>query len=262
MRKKKHILHFALYAAVFISCIFPVSAAVIADSNNSTFSFWFENCTVTDALTEISRKSGISIIVNSIIEKEILSKSYINRDLDSIINDLLRGENCAVIWNYNNGNLESIGLYTFGRSGLKINLADTGNLKKSTVIDESNSSPEDKDKKALKTNSLENNKNVSRSSSNLSKNVPNLISSDNPSSKKINSRANSAFRTSSISRNIQRKSIIKQNNQEDKDGDDVIVRSLPDSQNSETIEPDSPEPVPSESVKYIGLEPPPMPPGL
>jgi hypothetical protein len=40
--------------------------------------------------------------------------------LDRILADLLRGESCALVWNYSNGNLSSIGLYTFEKDSKAI----------------------------------------------------------------------------------------------------------------------------------------------
>jgi hypothetical protein len=114
MRIKRYISFIHVYAVIFsftFSAQFYASAAPAQD----TFSFNFENCSISEALKEISNKSGIKITLKSDISKTILSKSYTNRKLDKIITDLLRGENCAVVWNYNRGNLLSIGLYTFDK---------------------------------------------------------------------------------------------------------------------------------------------------
>jgi hypothetical protein len=114
MRIKRHISFINVYAVIFIFAIsanFYASTGRIAD----TYSFRFDNCPLIDALKEISQKSGIKIILKSDISKTILSRSYTNRTLEKIITDLLRGENCAVVWNYSRGDLASIGLYTFDK---------------------------------------------------------------------------------------------------------------------------------------------------
>jgi hypothetical protein len=114
MRIKRYISFIHVYAVIF-SFTFSVQFYASAGPESDTFSFRFENCSISEALREISNKSGIKIILKSDTSKTILSKSYTNRKLDKIITDLLRGENCAVVWNYSRGNLLSIGLYTFDK---------------------------------------------------------------------------------------------------------------------------------------------------
>jgi hypothetical protein len=114
MKIKRHISFIHLYAVIF-SFTFSAQFHASAGPEQNNFSFRFENCSITEALREISRKSGVNIIIKSDINKTILSKSYTNRKLDKIITDLLRGENCAVVWNYSRGKLASIGLYTFDK---------------------------------------------------------------------------------------------------------------------------------------------------
>lgn len=114
MKIKRFIYFIHVYAVIF-SFTFSAQFYASAGPAQETYSFHFENCSISQALREISNKSGIKIILKSDINKTILSKSYTNRKLDKIITDLLRGENCAVVWNYNGGNLASIGLYTFDK---------------------------------------------------------------------------------------------------------------------------------------------------
>jgi hypothetical protein len=77
----------------------------------------FKNCTVSEALSRITQMSGISIIANDTIDKRISTKSYKDMTIDQILADLLRGQNCAVVWHYSEEGLDSVNIWTFGRSG-------------------------------------------------------------------------------------------------------------------------------------------------
>ena len=105
MKNKKLILFLTTCTVIIIIAFLGTPVSALSGNSRNTFSFSFQNCTVSDALKKISEKSGIDILSNSSFKKEILRKSYVNKSLDSIIADLLRGENCAVIWNYNGGSL-------------------------------------------------------------------------------------------------------------------------------------------------------------
>jgi hypothetical protein len=119
MRIKRYIFLITL-KAIILSFTFSVPFYASKGGAAETYSFRFDNCTISEALREISQKSGITIILKSDINKTIQGKSYTNRTLDKIITDLLRGENCALVWNYSRGNLASIGLYTFDKDN-KVN---------------------------------------------------------------------------------------------------------------------------------------------
>ena len=257
MVNKKLILFSAVYIVIFFPCIFSMPAAALADNNNSTFSFRFENCTVGDALMEISKKSGVNIISNSVIKKEILSKSYINRNIDTIIADLLRGENCAVVWNYYRGSLESIGLYTFDKDDSKRSATasttvrqplrdnDGGFLKNRNISETKN----------IRNTYFKNNQIGSRRSNN---NLPNFRASDKSSSARANLLRNFNF-GAPISANKRRIINNKPDNRMDEEGE---VKN--EDSGAEDIQPapELPKPESPKPEKYNGLEPPPMPPGV
>ena len=257
MVNKKLILFSAVYIVIFFPCIFSMPAAALADNNNNTFSFRFENCTVGDALMEISQKSGVNIISNSVIKKEILSKSYINRNLDAIIADLLRGENCAVVWNYNRGSLESIGLYTFDKDDAKRSATasttvrrplidnDEGFLKNRTISETKN----------IRNTYFKNNEIGSRRSNN---NLSTFRTSDKSSSTRVNLLRNSNF-GAPLSANKRRIINNQPNNRMDEEGE---VKNEDGGAKDVQPPPELPEPEASKPEKYNGLEPPPMPPGI
>ena len=133
MENKKLIVFVKTCTLIFLVTFFSIHVSAITEKNSNTFSFSFENCTVSEALKQVSEKSGINIISNSIFNKNILRKSYSNKSLDSIVANLLRGENCAVVWNYNEGNLHSIDIYSLDENDIN-GKADRSRLNRNTQI--------------------------------------------------------------------------------------------------------------------------------
>ncbi|GEM_PF-2660583 len=121
MRIKKYITSITLHALFFI-CVFSLHLYALPARGAQRYTFHFNNSSISDVLGEISQKSGITIILKSDINKTVQGKSYTNQTLERIIADLMRGENCAVVWNYNKGILASIGLYTFEKDSKGVNM--------------------------------------------------------------------------------------------------------------------------------------------
>lgn len=257
MENKKLFLIISFTAILFLAFfILPVFS--LSENKGNTYSFRFENCTINDALGDISKKSGIDIISNGAFKKEIFKKSYINKNLDSIIADLLRGENCAIVWNYNSGNLHSINLFTFDDNDLK-RTGKTSNSINRTIRDANRRSlPENIDVDEIDAAR----RNFLKSRTMNSRNRPNRTS---PASGK------SAGRNSSRESNLYRNMAISTNgttgNVSDTSSVSANIRRTDNNQNNqsgeknERIEPPSSPEVP-ETEKGNGLEPPPMPPGL
>ena len=86
-------------------------------TDDKRWSFDFKNCNISEALSQITKVSGIKIIVNGPINKRIADKSYKNMTLDRILSDLLRGQNCAIVWHYNESGLSLINIRNFGQAG-------------------------------------------------------------------------------------------------------------------------------------------------
>ncbi len=259
MKNKNIVLNFTVFTVILISVFFQIPVSALADGERETYTFRFENCTVADALKEISLKSGINIISNSIITKEILSKSYTDKNLDKIISDLLRGENCAVVWNYNNGTLDSIGLYTYNdkdSKGISAGTRRTGSSPANRTTVSSSSRRSSASRSARTFNELNNTRSGSNntgtgSNNRINNRLPNYRTSDNKNtSERVNTKRNSASGTSRYTAN-KRKTTENTTGSSSDESEDVAVEE----ETSST----PPEPAPE---KYNGLEPPPMPPGM
>jgi len=258
MENKKLKLFLTIFSAALFAILW-VPGSVMSEESGSRFSFHFENCTVSDALREISAKSGINIISKSMLKKEILRKAYNNRRLDSIISDLLRGENCAVVWNYDEGNLLSIDLYTFDENDLKSrgtgSYANNSSGQSPSFASRSNDEVNQIRNRYINTNSGRSNRSVSASRPSTQRSsVRKTISKNNPiygASARKNTRENTVFDTSRVSANIRRAAIKNQNSlKDDEAGEEEEVKNT------------EPAPTPEEPEKGSGLERPPMPPGM
>ena len=264
MKNKNLILIFKVFTIIFISGFIPISVSALADSDEEIYTFRFENCTVADALREISSKSGINIISNNIITKEILSKSYTGKRLVKIISDLLRGENCAVVWNFNNGNLDSIGLYTYDEESSKGQQAVSRRISSPASNARSYSPGTRSSSRSAATRlnrsysgsdniKTDHNNTGIRTNNRSNNNLPNFRSSDNNNrSTRVSTQRNRGSGTSRYTTN-KRKTI-----------DNEKGSRLDEQEEVETVEDGAssaapPEPAPE---KYNGLEPPPMPPGM
>jgi hypothetical protein len=263
MENKKLIYFLTTCAVIIFIAMIPASAF----SEGKTFSFRFESCTVTDALKEISAKSGVDIISNGTIKKEILRKSYVNRTIDSIITDLIRGENCAVVWNYNDGNLFSIDLFTPDEDTVRRPLAGSNGNRRTIRDNDRRPFPDDVINTARA--SYLRNREADRSNNRSNITLPaSRRSVERNSSNRINTNSNSVFgrsgrantnnnsvsgNSSGVSANIRRSTKNKQNNKIDNNEPVTNPQPLPGS----PALPESPEP-----ETGSGLEPPPMPPGL
>jgi hypothetical protein len=276
MEYKKLILFLATCISIVFLAVFTTPVSALSESNRNTFSFRFENCTVTDALKEISKKSGINIIITSTFKKEILRKSFVNRSLDSILADLLRGENCAVVWNYSGGNLHSIDLFTPDEGSLKRtgtraaairstgrdNTQSTfqGNTRNEGINETGNNYSRNRESNRLNRS----NTTVPIPRTTLNKDLPSLRVPVNKNyTTGINRKKTAVSGSSRAYANMRRATA---NNNQNTGTDEVkeTINPQPSPTSSESSEiSESPElPETPEPEKGNGLEPPPMPPGL
>jgi hypothetical protein len=268
MKMKKLILFAAKFSLILFITLSWTPVSALSENNSNTFSFRFENCTVTAALKELSEKSGVKIVSNGIIKKEIFQRSYNNKKLDSIIKDLLRGEDCSVVWNYRDGNLFSVNLYTPDENDVKGNAAGPNTFNRTNI--NRNSFPDNADIDEITANRENytrsrqiNNRNRSNTSAPASRTpaTSRRTTTENSagfgSSRRTNTDGNSVSGTSSIPANIRRALINKENNEEDTDNEiDQEEITPPPTPEAEDL------PEPPEPETGSGLERPPMPPGM
>ncbi len=105
-----------LYLFFYVICIgYNLYASSTEENNMIKIPKWsleFSDCSVSDALTQISKVTGVKVITNISIDKMILNKYYKDKPIDHIVTDILSRENYAIIRSFNDKKkLVSIGIW-------------------------------------------------------------------------------------------------------------------------------------------------------
>jgi hypothetical protein len=86
---------------------------VAANVEEEPWSFDFNNVAIADVLRQLTLVTGIKIFTKDPPESQIVTRSYKNKTIDQILKDIFRDENYALVWNFNENELESIGIWIF-----------------------------------------------------------------------------------------------------------------------------------------------------
>ena len=77
----------------------------------------FENISVPEALDQLAKLTGVKISVKDSSEKRTLSRRYFQKNLETIIGDLLRSSRHFLVWHYGQAGLEAIDAWIFEDGG-------------------------------------------------------------------------------------------------------------------------------------------------
>jgi len=113
MKRSKTNLLFTVWLIVLFFVCFVVNAVFALQMEDETWSFDFKNCSISDALNQISVATGISIYTNGQRKITRFSKSYNGQTIDLILRDLFRKQSCAMVWSYGESGLVAIGIWVF-----------------------------------------------------------------------------------------------------------------------------------------------------
>jgi len=87
------------------------------------WTFDFNNFTVSEALNQISRETGIQIYISKGFNEKLIHKSYHEASIEEIISDILRKKNYAIVWSFSGNRLCKVEISTFkgntGRNGFE-----------------------------------------------------------------------------------------------------------------------------------------------
>ncbi len=118
MRRPVKVFRFTfLYLFFYIICIgYNISYASSTEETSTIkipkWSLEFNDCSVSDALDQISRFTGVNVFTNKGVDKMILKKYYKDKTIDYIVTDILSRENYAIIRRFNDKKkLVSIGIW-------------------------------------------------------------------------------------------------------------------------------------------------------
>ena len=94
---------FSIYGLVCMFLPFLLTVVVChgADVQERRWSFTFKDCSVSDAIEQVSRASGIEITTNVALNRKIAQKSFNNKKLSQVLRNLLRGSNYVMVWHKN-----------------------------------------------------------------------------------------------------------------------------------------------------------------
>ena len=84
--------------------------------HNKLWSVDFSGLSIADALSTISNKSGIEIVLDGKPSEKVLTKSYKEMPVEEVLMDLLRDESFAALLNYNDHMMISINIWVFQKS--------------------------------------------------------------------------------------------------------------------------------------------------
>ena len=225
------------------------------------WAFDFNNCSVSDALNQINKETGIEIYHHgNRLSKKIISKSYRDSAIEEIISDIFRQANYAIVWRYSENRLDFIDILTVeeGISGNSVRSPKFLDKRKESL--KSNKLGKDDFKLTIAQRSHE--KKNKKKSDSLQSKPGNYLSKSrvitSPESKK-----KAPFSTKTIT-NRYGYGIASSDKSEATDDKGKNYHQPLEAENSENIENEgsSAELSPPIPQKWQGLEPPPMPPGF
>jgi hypothetical protein len=114
LRKLKRISYLSLFVG-FFSLVFslaPILSAAATDEN-ALWSIDFRDISLSDALRQLSSKTGVAINADRDLEEEVITGSYRDKTIDQIIKGLFRGLSYSSTWYYKGGGVESIKISLF-----------------------------------------------------------------------------------------------------------------------------------------------------
>ncbi len=119
-----------------------------AKAGNERWSFDFQNCSISDALRQMSQVTSIDLFMNRNRGERFFSKFYENQTVDQILKDLFRREDYAMVWYYAEKSLDAIGIFIFESSGSGDNFDSTKFLRERRTSLRDNTSVKNVDRKS------------------------------------------------------------------------------------------------------------------
>ena len=110
-------LCFLLWAVCSSSIILTSSLSHASELEKQTWSLRFNNVAVGDVLKQLSEATGVEISTNKTPSTKHITRSYEDQTIENIIRDAFRGTSYALVWNYGENHLQSIGICFFDSGG-------------------------------------------------------------------------------------------------------------------------------------------------
>ena len=117
MRRSETVLFCIIWLCFFFLTFIWANLLYAAKAKSEKWSFDFENCTISEALRQVTDVTGIYIFTNKDKDKSLFRKSFEDETIERILTDLFRKKSCAMIWCYSDEGLDSVGIWVFEGSG-------------------------------------------------------------------------------------------------------------------------------------------------
>jgi len=95
-------------------CVQAGGSAAAARQEEQAALIGFQDCTVAEAIAQLSAETGVRIEISGPIKRRIGQRVYRNRAVEEILLDLLRSENCAVVWHFRGARLAAAVVFLAG----------------------------------------------------------------------------------------------------------------------------------------------------
>ena len=127
-RLEKYLKRKILYLFFYFICTGYIMLYTSFAEENYTieipkWSFEFNDCSVSEALSKISKSTGVNVLINKDIGNMIHRKYYKDKSIDHIVTDILSREECAIVKRINDKEkLVAIDIWIVDRSNKSGNL--------------------------------------------------------------------------------------------------------------------------------------------
>jgi hypothetical protein len=105
----------AFFALVFVLLVSTHGITLAETKEEARWSINFGDISISEALDQLSKVTGIKIFTKTPLSHRISHKRYRNQSIEQILKDLLKNVNFAAVYHYRESGIESIGILAFDR---------------------------------------------------------------------------------------------------------------------------------------------------
>ncbi len=116
IKKVRDITWMVILIFFFCCLITGNGVADVVMVKDKSWSFEFKRVPVPEAVAEISRTSGIKIILHGNADKSLLTKTYKDYSIEKALIDVLNGENIAALFQYSESELSSVYIWVLPKA--------------------------------------------------------------------------------------------------------------------------------------------------
>jgi len=110
--KSRTFLPFWVLVVWLVLLLGPKSLSAEIDGS-ALWSMEFKSVSISEALKQIERTTGIEIISPGRLRNKVITKSYTNQTVEHILRDIFRDMNCALVWSNGEKGVDSVKILSF-----------------------------------------------------------------------------------------------------------------------------------------------------